>query len=47
MLHAEHLLLTHPVTGRELDLRAPIPADFAAIRKALGAAARREARTRD
>ncbi|MFZ9837875.1 MAG: RluA family pseudouridine synthase [Opitutaceae bacterium] len=47
MLHAEHLLLTHPVTGRELDLRAPIPADFAAVRKALGAAARREARARD
>jgi 23S rRNA pseudouridine1911/1915/1917 synthase len=47
MLHAEHLLLSHPVTGRELDLRAPIPADFAAVRKALAAAARREARARD
>ncbi len=28
MLHAEHLVLTHPVTGKELDLRAPVPADF-------------------
>jgi len=29
-----------------LDLRAPIPADFATVRKALAAAARREARAR-
>lgn len=28
MLHAEHLIVTHPVTGKVLDLRAPIPADF-------------------
>jgi len=47
MLHAEHLLLTHPVTGRELDLRAPVPADFTAVRKALAAAARRAPRARD
>ena len=46
MLHAEHLLLTHPVTGRELDLRAPWPDDFNAVRKALRAAARTEARGR-
>lgn len=35
MLHAEHLVLKHPVTGKALDLRAPLPADFAAIVKAL------------
>ncbi|MBM3843106.1 MAG: RluA family pseudouridine synthase [Verrucomicrobia bacterium] len=46
MLHAEHLLLSHPVTGRELDLRAPVPADFAAVCKGLAGAARREARAR-
>ncbi|HNC25209.1 MAG TPA: RluA family pseudouridine synthase [Opitutaceae bacterium] len=28
MLHAEHLVLRHPITGRALDLRAPLPADF-------------------
>jgi 23S rRNA pseudouridine1911/1915/1917 synthase len=30
MLHAEHLVFTHPVTGKTIDLRAPVPADFAA-----------------
>lgn len=35
MLHAEHLVLAHPVTGRELDLRAPLPPDFQAMIKAL------------
>jgi 23S rRNA pseudouridine1911/1915/1917 synthase len=28
MLHAAHLVLAHPISGRELDLRAPLPADF-------------------
>jgi 23S rRNA pseudouridine1911/1915/1917 synthase len=28
MLHAGHLVLKHPGTGKILDLRAPIPADF-------------------
>lgn len=44
MLHAEHLVLTHPVSGRELDLRAPLPKDFTAmmsqLRKVAGAAAK-------
>ena len=44
MLHAEHLVLAHPKTGRELDLRAPMPDDFAAqltqLRKLAKAAAR-------
>ncbi len=31
MLHAEHLILTHPINGKELDLRAPLPADFMAM----------------
>lgn len=35
MLHAEHLVLTHPVSGKELDLRAPVPADFLAMMKVL------------
>lgn len=35
MLHAEHLRLTHPITGKVLDLRAPLPADFAALLKTL------------
>jgi 23S rRNA pseudouridine1911/1915/1917 synthase len=40
MLHAEHLVLTHPITGRELDLRAPRPADFTAMIRELKAAAK-------
>ena len=28
MLHAEHLVFAHPVSGKVLDLRAPLPADF-------------------
>lgn len=35
MLHAEHLVLTHPVSGKELDLRAPLPKDFNTILKSL------------
>lgn len=31
MLHAEHLVITHPMTGKELDLRAPLPADFSSM----------------
>ncbi|MFT3781329.1 MAG: RluA family pseudouridine synthase [Nibricoccus sp.] len=38
MLHAEHLVVTHPITGKVLDLRAPLPKDFkqliAALKKA-------------
>lgn len=44
MLHAEHLVLTHPISGKELDLRAPLPKDFTAmiaqLRKAATAAAK-------
>lgn len=35
MLHAEHLVVTHPISGKVLDLRAPLPADFSAVIKAL------------
>ncbi len=35
MLHAGRLSLTHPGTGKTLDLRAPVPADFRAQIKAL------------
>lgn len=46
MLHAEHLVLTHPKTGRELDLRAPLPRDFQAMIKVLRKAAKAEAAAR-
>lgn len=35
MLHAEHLVVKHPVTGKVLDLRAPLPKDFEKMLKAL------------
>ena len=35
MLHAEHLVVTHPVTKKKLDLRAPMPADFKDLVEAL------------
>ena len=35
MLHAEHLVFTHPVSGKVLDLQAPLPADFRALVAAL------------
>ncbi len=41
MLHAEHLVLTHPVSGKVLDLRAPLPKDFLALMKELRKAAKR------
>ena len=41
MLHAEHLVLAHPISGKELDLRAPLPADFEAMVKTLKKAAKR------
>jgi 23S rRNA pseudouridine1911/1915/1917 synthase len=44
MLHAEHLVFTHPISGKKLDLRAPLPADFEAqivqLRKITVAAAK-------
>jgi 23S rRNA pseudouridine1911/1915/1917 synthase len=35
MLHAEHLLMTHPITGKPLDARAELPKDFDKLLKAL------------
>jgi 23S rRNA pseudouridine1911/1915/1917 synthase len=39
MLHAEHLVVKHPITGKTLELRAPLPKDFkatvAALKKAV------------
>ncbi|HVU18959.1 MAG TPA: RluA family pseudouridine synthase [Candidatus Didemnitutus sp.] len=35
MLHAEHLVIAHPTTGRPLDLRAPLPNDFVELMMAL------------
>jgi 23S rRNA pseudouridine1911/1915/1917 synthase len=44
MLHAEHIVFRHPVSGKTLDLHAPLPRDFttqmATLRKAAGAGAR-------
>lgn len=40
MLHAEHLALTHPISGKPLDLRAPLPKDFTTMIKALRKTAR-------
>ncbi len=40
MLHAEHLVLMHPTSGKELDLRAPLPPDFARMIKTLRKAAK-------
>jgi 23S rRNA pseudouridine1911/1915/1917 synthase len=30
MLHAEHIVVAHPISGKVLDLKAPLPADFEA-----------------
>lgn len=35
MLHAERIAFQHPVTGKAMDLRAPLPADFTALLQAL------------
>jgi 23S rRNA pseudouridine1911/1915/1917 synthase len=40
MLHAAHLVFQHPITGKTLDLRAPLPADFEAQLKELRLAAK-------
>ncbi|WP_052362472.1 RluA family pseudouridine synthase [Geminisphaera colitermitum] len=37
MLHAEHIRFQHPVTGRELVVRAPLPEDFEEMLRALRA----------
>ena len=48
MLHAEHLVVKHPITGKTLDLRAPLPKDFevqlAQLRKLAKAAAKAKSR---
>ncbi len=36
MLHAEHLVFTHPVSGKRMDLTAPLPKDFKTVVKELG-----------
>ncbi len=44
MLHAEHLHLKHPITGEEMDLRAPLPDDFEAVMKGLRGVTRSQKR---
>jgi 23S rRNA pseudouridine1911/1915/1917 synthase len=44
MLHAEHLAIKHPISGEEMDLRAPIPDDFEAVLKGLRAVTRSKKR---
>ncbi|MEO5961689.1 MAG: RluA family pseudouridine synthase [Opitutaceae bacterium] len=46
MLHAERLVLTHPISGKELELRAPLPKDFEAQILQLRKVARAEAKTK-
>jgi len=50
MLHAEHLVVTHPITRKTMDLRAPLPADFerllALLRPAVAKPAARPVRAR-
>jgi 23S rRNA pseudouridine1911/1915/1917 synthase len=36
-LHAAKLEFTHPVTGRDISVESPVPADFAALLSALRA----------
>lgn len=36
MLHAAQLTLTHPITGRELSVRSPLPADFRRVLRTIG-----------
>ncbi|MDF1564264.1 MAG: RluA family pseudouridine synthase [Deltaproteobacteria bacterium] len=38
LLHAHRLVLAHPISGEELDLRAPLPEDFVGVLEALGIA---------
>jgi 23S rRNA pseudouridine1911/1915/1917 synthase len=40
MLHAEHIVAKHPITAKKLDLRAPLPKDFAKLVKDLRKAAK-------
>jgi 23S rRNA pseudouridine1911/1915/1917 synthase len=35
MLHAEHLVFTHPISGKAMDLNAPLPKDFKQMLAAL------------
>ena len=35
LLHAEHLVFSHPVNGKTMDLTAPLPADFKKMLTAL------------
>jgi 23S rRNA pseudouridine1911/1915/1917 synthase len=44
MLHAEHLVFAHPISGKEIDLRAPLPKDFLAMIKGLKKAAKEAAK---
>jgi 23S rRNA pseudouridine1911/1915/1917 synthase len=46
MLHAEHLVFAHPKTGKELDLRAPVPTDFEEQLKQLRKLAKADAKAR-
>jgi 23S rRNA pseudouridine1911/1915/1917 synthase len=46
MLHAEHLVFTHPVMGKTMDLRAPPPKDFAAQLAQLRKLAKATAKTK-
>jgi len=42
MLHAAHLIFRHPITGKTIEVRAPLPPDFEAQLKELRAAVKAE-----
>ncbi len=46
MLHAEKLSFTHPATGRSVEIRTPLPADFSALLAKLREASRGEAKAK-
>ncbi|MEO0054894.1 MAG: hypothetical protein RLZZ50_841, partial [Verrucomicrobiota bacterium] len=43
MLHAERLIFLHPVTARQIEVRAPLPEDFRSMIAALTTASAKPA----
>lgn len=41
MLHAARIVVKHPITGAQLEIKAPLPADFEAVASALAALPRK------
>lgn len=47
MLHAAHLVFRHPITGKTIEVRAPLPSDFEAQLRELRAAVKAESKAID